>query len=116
MRGQNITEAVNLLNTLGIKYRLSGDENGTVTDQDLISAEYMEGMVVQLTVSDAENYNSVIVPNVKGMTVQKADEVMQEVGVVMESSGGGIAVYQDIEPGTSVERGTVVKVKFEYIE
>ena len=116
VRGQNITEAVNLLNTLGIKYRLSGDENGTVTDQDLISAEYMEGMVVQLTVSDAENYNSVIVPNVKGMTVQKADEVMQEVGVVMESSGGGIAVYQDIEPGTSVERGTVVKVKFEYIE
>lgn len=116
VRGQNVTDAVNLFNTLGIKYQLSGDESGIITDQDLVSVEYTEGMSVNLSVLNVENYSSVIVPNVKGMSVQKANEVMSKVGLIMEASGGGIAVSQDISPGTSVENGTSIKVIFEYIE
>ena len=72
--------------------------------------------MVVLSVSEEAQGETVMVPNVTGMSVQKANEVLAQAGLVMQIQGGGIAVSQSIEPGTMVETGTTVTVTFRYAE
>lgn len=116
VRGKSIEEAKSILDGLKIEYTVSGDATGYVTNQDLISVEYTQGTKVNLSVSSVDEDNYVIVPNVYGMSVQKANEILTSGGLVMNAIGGGIALNQDIDYGTSVERGTIVTVTFEYAE
>ena len=72
-------------------------------------------MVVLSVPEDAQG-DYVMVPNVTGMSVQKANEVLTQAGLQMQLQGGGIAVSQDIEPGSLVEAGSTVTVTFRYAE
>ena len=115
VRGMDVTEAVTTLEGLGIKYTLSGDAEGTISDQNLLLVEYMEGMSVDLVVTKGGN-QTVSVPNLVGMSVQNANELLSSMGLVLKAEGGGIAVSQNIERGTSVTVGTEIIVTFKYIE
>lgn len=116
VRGKSAEEAKSILDGLGIDYVLTGEPTGYVTNQDLISVEYSQGMKVNITVSASDETDYVVVPNVYGMSVQKANEIFADSGLTMSSIGGGIAINQDIDYGTLVERGTIVTVTFEYAE
>ena len=116
VRGSYAQDAVELFESLGIAYTLSGGESGIIVNQSVHSVEYTEGTVVVLSVSEEAQGETVMVPNVTGMSVQKANEVLAQAGLVMQIQGGGIAVSQSIEPGTMVEAGTTVTVTFRYAE
>lgn len=115
VRGMDVNEAKATLDALNIKYTLSGDTTGSISDQNLLLVDYMEGMSVDLIVTQSGN-QTVSVPNLVGMSVQNANELLTSLGLVLNADGGGIAVSQSIEKGTSVTKGTEVVVVFKYIE
>ena len=115
MRGKELTAAKELLDTLGIRYEVAGSESGIITAQDIILAEYTEGTIIKLTVS--ENGDAPVeMPQLKGMSVSQATNLLSSLGLECTVKGGGVAVSQSIAEGTQVERGTVVEVTFEYLE
>ncbi|NLW70440.1 MAG: PASTA domain-containing protein [Eubacteriaceae bacterium] len=115
VRGKSADEAISAFNSLGIKYSINGAEVGTVTDQDLIGIEYMDGMVVGLVIASPKD-GPVTVPNVVGMSVQGAKELLESVGLNISVKGSGIAVSQSVVSGQDVDRGTAIEVNFEYVE
>ena len=116
VRGYGLQDASALLDSLGMIYSVNGAEDGVIVDQDIYSVEYSDGYVINLTVSPSGETGEVSVPNVTGMSVQKANEVLVSAGLGLIAEGGGIAVYQDIPPGTVVPEGSVVTVTFRFAE
>ena len=62
-------------------------------------------------------FNSTSMPNITGMTLEEAQDKTESLGIVIESVGtvasdydAGLIVEQDIEAGTDVKEGMVVKV------
>jgi stage V sporulation protein D (sporulation-specific penicillin-binding protein) len=115
VRGKDVSDAENIFKTFGIQYSVQGDSEGIVTAQSAVQVEYQSDMIVMLTVTSQDN-DSITVPDLSGMSVQKANNILTDIGLELEIDGGGIAVKQDIAAGTVVDRGTKIKVTFEYIE
>jgi stage V sporulation protein D (sporulation-specific penicillin-binding protein) len=61
-------------------------------------------MIVTLTVTSQDS-DRITVPDLSGMSVQKANSILTDIGLVLEIDGGGIAVRQDVKPGAVVDRG-----------
>lgn len=115
LRGKTKSEAESILNTLNIAHAFTGDENGIITDQNAMLTEYQQGAQVTLKVS-SEAGTTVIVPNLTGMTIQNVNQTLSNLGLVLNADGGGIAFQQSVPKGTAVQKGTVINVKFKYIE
>lgn len=115
IRGKTVAEAKSVLDTLGIAYSITGSEDGIVTDQNQIKSVYTEGMNVAIT-SSSTSGDSVLMPNMIGMSLQNANEILSALGLTLQANGGGIAASQSIAAGTTVPKGTAVAVNFSYIE
>jgi stage V sporulation protein D (sporulation-specific penicillin-binding protein) len=118
-RGENIDDAIEVLNTLGVKYTLKGDSKGIVTSQDPVNIEYKNASSVNVTLTVSETTSKagkVKVPDLTNMSVQKANDILYDLGLKINIEGGGIVQSQSPEAGTSVETGSVVKVVCEYID
>ena len=66
--------------------------------------------------SSSTSGDSVLMPNMTGMSLQNANEILSALGLTLQANGGGIAASQSIAAGTTVPKGTAVAVNFSYIE
>ncbi|AYF54979.1 stage V sporulation protein D [Clostridium botulinum] len=70
-----------------------------------------EGGKVILYTGSAENYNKeVAVPNLKGYSKEKAQQLLKSLGIQVKFIGEGAVLEQSIAPGKSVNRGTATIV------
>ena len=53
-----------------------------------------------------------ICSRLKRATIREAGQILEQLGLQLAPQGSGLAVPQDPEPGTKVEKGSLVKVKF----
>ena len=63
--------------------------------------------------------DQVEVPNVQGMTFEKAKSTLAEAGLYMRASGvstyytsSTLAISQSVDPGALADRGRVIEVRF----
>ena len=56
--------------------------------------------------------NEVVVPNLTGVTVRQAGEMLGKLELRFEFEGSGLAVTQNLTPGKVVNKGSTVKVTF----
>ena len=115
VRGKTLAEASDLLTALGIEYETEGADNGIVTDQNRVHTEYKEGDTVIITVTENDD-SPVSMPDLRGMSVSQAKDLLDSLGLEYLISGGGMCSAQSIPYGETVERGTVVEITFTYIE
>ena len=115
LRGKNSQEAVDILDAMEISYATTGEESGIITDQDYYQTIYKNGMTVTLQITDPSG-DQVRVPNLIGMTLQNSNELINALGLTMESTDGGIATKQDVKKGAMVDKGTVIHVEFSYLQ
>ncbi|MCL1913924.1 MAG: penicillin-binding transpeptidase domain-containing protein [Eubacteriaceae bacterium] len=115
MRGKTKSEAVATLESLGATYELTGDHDGIVTDQSILREEYIPGRKIVIDVTSSDT-NTVLMPDLKGMSVQQANSILSSLGLVLNASGGGIAVSQSVEKDTFVTKNSVISVTFKYIQ
>jgi stage V sporulation protein D (sporulation-specific penicillin-binding protein) len=118
-RGENIEDVLEVLKTLGVKYTLKGDSKGIVTSQDPVNIEYEKASSVNVTLTVSETTSKegkVKVPDLTNMSVQKANDILADLGLKITIEGGGIVQSQSPKAGTSVEAGSEVKVVCKYID
>ncbi len=119
-RGMSLDEAILRLMGAGLSYEIVG--NGTsVTDQTppAGSTIMQENGKVILYTGEATEEVTAAVPNVIGMTAEKANKTLTDAGfnirITGNPKGGTTATNQSIAGGTVTEKGTVITVEFRYI-
>ena len=91
-------------------------ENSVVTGQYPEAGTYIarEGTIILYVTEDGTGETGLVkVPNVVGMSICEAHNLLTGVGLNMDCRSGSIITEQSIEPGTAVETGTVVVLKAE---
>ena len=113
--------------SLGFEVEVIGDGEYVKAQSPAIGTEVEPGtakIILYTTDEAVKEKETVKVPNLKGMTAVAANGTLANLGLNIKiignkkhMSGKGVVVYsQSIEPGTVVEKGTVIEIIFEYPE
>lgn len=113
--GMTKSEAETALAAKGLLVYCSGTA-GKVRDQMPAAGEVVRvGETVAITIkTEAEigPAEMVEVPNLMGKTIDQCREMLSALGLSLYSHGSGKAVWQNLKPGTMVEKRTQVRVEF----
>ena len=103
------------LDTRGLLIKLVG-KKGIITEQTPkagVGVPLKPSILVYLDdIWNNEEDGKLLMPDLLGMTVKEAGEILSMLGLKMEPVGSGVVTMQDVPAGTLVERGAVVKVTF----
>ena len=116
--GMDESEAAALLAEKTITYRIVGT-GSTVTDQLPAPSSQVPGNSQIILYMGAEKQQTVVeVPDFIGCSVADVNYLAANAGLYVQAKGTDrtdvyvLAAYQDIEPGTEVDRGTTITVEF----
>lgn len=102
------------IEAVGLNYRAEG--SGPVVTQQTPppGVQVARGSTVLVVLSNgpATSQEPVKVPNVIGLSLREAAQVLESCGLRLNPSGSGVAVTQDPAPDTETMAGTVVTVTF----
>ena len=114
VRNKTVTEAKKALEEVGLKCIVSvnGDENAlVVTDQmPKPGVSLAKGSVVAIYTQENDARTSVIVPDLRGMSLTQAKNALKAKNLNISYEGSGIVTSQSIAHDSSEEIGTVVHV------
>lgn len=119
VRGESLTDAKSLLDSLNIDYEVKyktkniKDNDAIVISQTNVQETYSKKITITV---DSSSSTEVTMPDLTGMSVQSANEALTKLGLTIEVKGGGIATKQSVKAGTKVKKGTKVTVTFEYVD
>ena len=119
VRGESLTDAKSLLESLNIDYEVKyktkniKDNDAIVISQTNVQETYSKKITITV---DSSSSTEVTMPDLTGMSVQSANEALTKLGLTIEVKGGGIATKQSVKAGTKVKKGTKVTVTFEYVD
>ena len=116
MVGDTIENAKAKLSSAKLQYQIQGNGDKIVRQIPEAGNRILSGGVVILYTEDTGD-KTVTVPNLVGLTATEVNRVSASSGINIEFSGntssGGLKSYrQSIEPGTTVNAGTIVTVYF----
>ena len=107
-------EAIDELRRQGLKYSISGE--GVVVDQMPAAGTVVpKGTEVMIYLKEEESIteDSVKMPNVCGLTLEKAKEQLEEMGLSVYVEGSGIVQWQYPLEGTIIKKGSLVRLQCE---
>lgn len=107
-----VTVARQILGRIGYNVKVEGE--GIVVDQQPPpGAREARSASIKLIAlnNNSNNEESIIVPDLRGLTVRSALNKMLVEGVSLDISGSGIVIEQSIAPGERVKPGTIVRVR-----
>ena len=117
IRNKTVTEAEKVLKQAGfqVKVTTSGDKNSLlVQDQTPAPGTTLsKDSIIMLYTEENDTKVSVAVPDLKGLTAEQAKNSLISKNLNIQVEGSGVVTKQDINPNTSVEEGTVIKVTLE---
>jgi len=115
LKGLTVDEAAALLDTQGLLMKLVG-QDGVITDQTPkagVSVPIQTGIIVYLDdIWNDEENGRLSMPDLLGMTMKEAGEILGQLGLKMDPVGSGIVTSQEVPAGTQIQQGTVIKVHF----
>lgn len=113
--GKTPDEARAALNALGLNVRTSG-EGSVVTDQmPTAGSTVPKGSSTVLYLGEEKPKETVPMPDLSGMDYEQAKKALEDVGLYLNATGSGTSgkVFEQlVQPGTPVELGATVEVKF----
>ena len=120
VRNISLSDAKSSLKKYGLEYRVEGDGN----NKDAIILEQMpkpgatipEKSVVILYTYKPDEEVKVKVPNVINKTVYEATQALSNASLNIKVTGDGVAVKQEIDPGTEVPKGKVIEIEFKHFD
>ncbi|WP_125152213.1 stage V sporulation protein D [Clostridium rectalis] len=114
VRGLKKNEAQKILKDNKLDYKIESNGEYVTDINPKPGYTVKEGAKVVLYTKDTSNYNKVVVvPNVKGCTVQRASQMLNSIGLKLQYTGSGLVNDQNKKPGEEVTKGTTVFVKLE---
>ncbi len=119
-RGKTLVEAKKILQEAGLEYRINGQNTG---DEVIVIQQSPKPDVIITSTSqvilftDTQNKaDKVMVPELKGRTALEATRILKDLGLNIKIVGMGEAALQEPAPGTEVQIGTEIKVRFDMTE
>lgn len=118
VKGMTESEAASMLRDSYLEYRIIGDGDKIVSQIPASGREVPGNSTVLLYTDDSMPTDPVIVPNLMGMTVTQATQVLSDLGLYLQAKGTDSTAWhvvvtdQDIIEGTQVDRGTTITVIF----
>lgn len=114
--GQKKDTAASILDAKGIRYSFDLSQGGdTVVSQSLpVNSVYdvTTEDVLSLGTPASDTATTVIVPELKGLSIQSANEILTGLGLNLKMTGNGFAASQTPAPTTVVDKGSDVTVTF----
>ena len=121
VRDMDISDAKEDLANLGFKVKISGKGAKVIDQLPKPGIQLSKNSIVLLYTEENSDVKTVTVPNLTGLSVSDARDVLtgrglnfETIGAGQNSGGGAYAVKQSIEPGTEVPSATVVGVEFRH--
>lgn len=112
LENNKIGDAKNELKKLKLKYQIIGQGNDVKVQLPAAGTEIEVGTSILLYTTIPGAKEEVIVPDLKGMTIRQAGEVLNLLGLELQVQGSGLAVEQLPTPGSKTTTGDIIKVKF----
>jgi stage V sporulation protein D (sporulation-specific penicillin-binding protein) len=115
IKDKTFSEAKLLLAEEKIKYQRHGFGKVVIEQEPEPGEKMVSGKYAQIFLGDenAGNKEKTYMPNVKGMTVRRAMEVLRLYGLKAKCTGSGFAVSQDPKPGVAMKKGAACTVSFD---
>ncbi len=116
--GKTETEAAEILGKNYLEYRIIGNGDKIVSQIPAVGKAVPGHSTVLLYTDDSMPTNTVIVPNLMGMTVSQATAALNDLGLYLQAKGTDstawhvIVTSQNIAEGTEVSLGTTITVLF----
>jgi stage V sporulation protein D (sporulation-specific penicillin-binding protein) len=124
--GKTVKEAKRMLSSIGISAdALGADENAVITAQSpKPSSTLTKNMGSVILYTDYSNTETTTVPDVMGKSVTEANQILISRGLNIKIEGAknyaisdtvyAKATYQSVAAGSSVDKGSVITVRFLY--
>lgn len=111
LKEKTVTEAKNILSDLGIDIvtKASGDEI-IINQTPKAGVSLAKGGIVKIYTENENTSVSVSVPDLKGKNLTAAKSTLKGKNLNIQAEGSGVVVSQDVQVGTTVEEGTIIKV------
>ena len=116
--GLDLASATASLEKNGLSLRTVGDGAAVTGQIPAAGASIPGGSQVVLYMGEEVPTGQVTVPDVTGLTYEQAEQRLAEYGLYMRATGtseygsGVVAYEQDVDSGTSVDRGSTIEVRF----
>lgn len=107
--------AKKILASRGLNVNISGEGDFICNQNPEPGMMVTKGCRVYLSLgnqSDENNSNKVVVPDLQGLTIKQAASIAQDLDLFLIPQGTGLAVKQNVKPGSKVIKGTHIKVTF----
>ncbi|NYE58790.1 stage V sporulation protein D [Carboxydothermus ferrireducens] len=113
LEGLTLWEAQKKIIENGLIFNVEGHGPKVVKQSPEPGVIVPEGTEITLTLGQGKgDTDKVIVPELTGLTFDEVSGILKRLGLGFRYIGSGVAVEQNISPGTVVPPGTVVEVKF----
>lgn len=116
VRGKKKSDAESILKEQHLAVELDSNGEFIVDMNPKPGYTVKEGSKIILYTGNSANYNKVVtVPNVQGLSREKAVSVFNSVGLKAQFDGEGMISGQSIDPGKEVQKGTVINLHTEVL-
>ena len=120
VQGLSVNELAKAFDGTGLKYNILGAGDKVVDQVPKGGATLPDGSTVAIY-TEAQEAETVEVPDVKGMTASQANATLTNVGLNMKivgatesGQGGEVISAQSPEAGAQIKRGSAVSVEFSF--
>jgi len=111
VKNKTLSNAKEILEKAGLKYEYSGSADDIITEQMPASGTQLKkGGIVMLYSEKNKERKEQEVPDLKGVTYERAKNILASKKLNISSTGGGIVIAQNPKAGSKVEEGTVISV------
>jgi len=116
VRGMTKAQAQNALAQYGLDYVTDSNGNYVTDMEQKPGTTVKEGTKITLYTGTTSNYNKVVtVPNLMGLSEQRAVQTLNSIGLKAQFSGSGMVSGQSIASGTVVSKGSVIGLELDPI-
>lgn len=111
VKNKTLSNAKEILEKAGLKYEYSGSADDIITEQMPASGTQLKkGGIVMLYSEKNKERKEQEVPDLKGVTYERAKNILESKKLNISSTGDGIVIAQNPKAGSKVEEGTVISV------
>ncbi|HWJ03910.1 MAG TPA: stage V sporulation protein D, partial [Verrucomicrobiae bacterium] len=112
----SLEDARSILRQAGVEGRVEGEGSWVIEQQPKGGVKCPAGSSVILYLGTqgktVPNGREVTVPDLTGLTMRETGQLLAKLGLHINPLGSGIALRQDMAPGTRVKAGTTITVTF----
>lgn len=116
VRNLELKDGLNQLTEQGLKYKVEGDGKQILDINPKPGSSVKEGTeVVVYTIPSQYQDDTIVVPNVSGYSPERAERILNSLGLKPTFVGKGMVSSQSIKEGTRIKKGVEITLHLEVI-